>query len=323
MIISFADFINVVLKDELSPLARRSACTMAEGFDAVDVTRASARSIVEEWTNEAFIDAAQGRPDGGYSILLESIARTVSPALSKTQLQTVDSQDHVGARLGRDRRRRARHAVRRHRAARRDHRSAGRAAGEARRAGAHRIRSAAGFEGRRAAWTGVGTGAQGHDAFPLSLLGTDQRRRAARRDVLPRRRSTVPNVLDHAADPLIDAHRLGRRPARSGAGARRATRTRSRRLALQSLDGMFGKHWDVADEFEASWCHDWQNDPFSRGAYSYVGVGGGNARAELSKPVDGTLFFAGEATDETGDAATVTGALESGERAAREVIAAS
>jgi monoamine oxidase len=33
------------------------------------------------------------------------------------------------------------------------------------------------------------------------------------------------------------------------------------------------------------------------------------------------LFFAGEATDTADEAATVTGALQSGERAAREVTA--
>jgi monoamine oxidase len=65
--------------------------------------------------------------------------------------------------------------------------------------------------------------------------------------------------------------------------------------------------------------HNWQRDPYSRGAYSYAGVGGSNAHAVLGKPMQGTLFFAGEATsgDETG---TVAGAIESGKRAARELI---
>jgi monoamine oxidase len=91
-------------------------------------------------------------------------------------------------------------------------------------------------------------------------------------------------------------------------------------LALQSLDALFGKQWDVADELEAVYFHDWQRDPFARGAYSYVAVGGGTARAELAAPVEGTLFFAGEATDDEGEAATVTGAIQSGERAAGEVL---
>lgn len=67
--------------------------------------------------------------------------------------------------------------------------------------------------------------------------------------------------------------------------------------------------------------HDWQSDPFSRGAYSYAAVGGSTAHARLAAPLEGTLFFAGEATsgDETG---TVAGALDSGRRAAREILRA-
>ena len=65
--------------------------------------------------------------------------------------------------------------------------------------------------------------------------------------------------------------------------------------------------------------HNWQADPFSRGAYSYAGVGGKNAHAALARPIGGVLFFAGEATtgDETG---TVAGAIGTGQRAAREIM---
>jgi monoamine oxidase len=72
---------------------------------------------------------------------------------------------------------------------------------------------------------------------------------------------------------------------------------------------------------EETWHHDWQSDPFARGAYSYVLTGGKKARRALAKPIDDTLFFAGEATDATGEAGTVAGALLSGIRAAREVSA--
>ena len=65
--------------------------------------------------------------------------------------------------------------------------------------------------------------------------------------------------------------------------------------------------------------HDWSADPFSRGAYSYVAVGGGEARATLGAPVEQTLFFAGEATSTDGQGGTVNGAIESGERAAAAI----
>jgi monoamine oxidase len=66
--------------------------------------------------------------------------------------------------------------------------------------------------------------------------------------------------------------------------------------------------------------HDWEADPFSRGAYSYVKVGGDSAQKDLAAPIEGTLFFAGEATDFTGHHGTVHGAIRSGNRAAEEIL---
>ncbi|HLK20703.1 MAG TPA: NAD(P)/FAD-dependent oxidoreductase [Bryobacteraceae bacterium] len=70
----------------------------------------------------------------------------------------------------------------------------------------------------------------------------------------------------------------------------------------------------------AAHLHDWHADPFFRGAYSYVPVNGMPARRFLGRPVEGTLFFAGEATDTTGAGGTVHGAVGSGLRAARQVL---
>ncbi|MEO8431007.1 MAG: NAD(P)/FAD-dependent oxidoreductase [Acidobacteriota bacterium] len=75
----------------------------------------------------------------------------------------------------------------------------------------------------------------------------------------------------------------------------------------------------VGASLEAWRSHDWQGDPFSRGAYSYLGVGGVPARAVLARPVRGTLFFAGEATDRE-QSGTVAGAISSGRRAARQAV---
>ncbi|HZI99837.1 MAG TPA: NAD(P)/FAD-dependent oxidoreductase [Gemmatimonadaceae bacterium] len=65
--------------------------------------------------------------------------------------------------------------------------------------------------------------------------------------------------------------------------------------------------------------HDWSGDRNIRGAYSYVGVGGVDAPPVLARAIDGTLFFAGEATDPE-SSGTVEGALASGKRAARQVL---
>jgi monoamine oxidase len=64
----------------------------------------------------------------------------------------------------------------------------------------------------------------------------------------------------------------------------------------------------------------WGDDPYARMGYSYVPPGGTGLRAALAAPVDGGLFFAGEATH-VERPATVHGALESGYRAADEVMA--
>ena len=90
--------------------------------------------------------------------------------------------------------------------------------------------------------------------------------------------------------------------------------------ALDSLASTFGLNRRRAVALlDAVHMHDWQSDPFSRGAYSYAAVGGSGAHRELARPVSKTLFFAGEATDgeQTG---TVAGAISSGRRAARELL---
>ena len=66
--------------------------------------------------------------------------------------------------------------------------------------------------------------------------------------------------------------------------------------------------------------YDWQEDPYSQGAYSYALVGGAEAPNELGRPMQGTLFFAGEATNGDGDHGTVHGAIATGRRAASEVM---
>jgi monoamine oxidase len=75
----------------------------------------------------------------------------------------------------------------------------------------------------------------------------------------------------------------------------------------------------LADELEDARVVDWASDPFARGAYSWVPVGGLDAPAALAMPVAECLHFAGEATDVGGDPGTVHGALATGARAAHEI----
>jgi len=65
----------------------------------------------------------------------------------------------------------------------------------------------------------------------------------------------------------------------------------------------------------------WAHDPFARGSYSHALPGHAGKRAVLAAPVDNRLLFAGEATSPN-FFSTAHGAHDSGERAAREVMAA-
>ncbi len=92
--------------------------------------------------------------------------------------------------------------------------------------------------------------------------------------------------------------------------------------ARSDFGDLLGEPALALSEYAGGTMHDWDHDEYARGAYSYVAVGGGNARAMLAAPLDATLFFAGEATSDDGQGGTVNGALETGERAAAEAALA-
>jgi monoamine oxidase len=102
----------------------------------------------------------------------------------------------------------------------------------------------------------------------------------------------------------------------------RLSRAQRVERALNSLAHVLKEPRAVLERELVVWeTHDWAADPFARGAYSYVAVGGIEHQAELARPVERTLFFAGEVTEQTGYQATVHGALFAGRRAADEVLA--
>jgi monoamine oxidase len=82
------------------------------------------------------------------------------------------------------------------------------------------------------------------------------------------------------------------------------------RVSQSELQNIFGE----------AYFHDWQTDPFSLGGYSYGKVGANEAQQTLAEPIQDTLYFAGEATDTTGNNGTVHGAIASGYRAAKQIL---
>ncbi|MGC3945914.1 MAG: NAD(P)/FAD-dependent oxidoreductase [Chryseolinea sp.] len=96
-------------------------------------------------------------------------------------------------------------------------------------------------------------------------------------------------------------------------------------LLVGELDALYaGKasnhiRYDPSDNMVAV-IQDWTTEPFIKGGVSYSKPGGTNQhRKDLATAMGNKLFFAGEATDYTGEFGTINGALISAERAAAEV----
>jgi len=87
--------------------------------------------------------------------------------------------------------------------------------------------------------------------------------------------------------------------------------------AIDEIAGLLGNDFrrKLKPLAESRWAH----DPWARGSYSHALPGHAGDRAVLAAPVDGRLFFAGEATSPN-FFSTAHGARDSGERAAKEVM---
>ncbi len=85
---------------------------------------------------------------------------------------------------------------------------------------------------------------------------------------------------------------------------------------LTALDENF-----IHDEVRTWYMHNWSSDPYSMGAYSYAGLEGEELATRLSRPFSERLFVAGEATVSGASRGTVHGAIESGARVAKQILA--
>lgn len=90
--------------------------------------------------------------------------------------------------------------------------------------------------------------------------------------------------------------------------------------ALYSLAGIFGLPLVFLEQQLVAWqITDWGTDAWSRGAYSWDTLTSRAARRLLREPVQGTLYFAGEALYEGAHPGTVEAALTSGLEIARKL----
>ena len=316
--LAFADFLDRIPAARLPRDARELALALVEGFDAADPAEVSARSIVAEWVGGEALDSPQFRPLGGYGALLAPFAASLEQSGVALRMNAVvravrwrrGAVEAGGVRLGEEFRVQAKRAI----VAlplgvlQQAPGAPGAVCFDPPLAGKQKALQMLGsgpvlkamLRFREAFWERAGGGACRNAAFfhapdaPFPTFWT----------ALPVR------------VPLLVAWAGGPRAARlAGAGEDAVLQ-----VALDSVRAIFGSRLVGRARLESAAVHDWQRDPCARGAYSYVRAGGGDARRALARPLEGTLFFAGEAADTSGEAGTVAGALESGWAAARAAI---
>jgi monoamine oxidase len=315
--VSFAEFLDKHRRS-LSPEIRNFATMLVQGYDGADPARASAKEILKEWGGGSAADAPTFRPQRGYGALMDSLVCSLDPRHVCLQFHSIVTEVRwqrgqvkvLFTRHGEFFEARARHAI---------------------------VTLPLGVM-------------QLPPLAPGSVLFTP----ALPRKQLPLSRLIMGPVIKLAlcfSKPFwseIDAgehrdvaffHAQGAPfptfwstlPVRSSvlyawSGGPNALRIVARttdevlRPAVASLTQLFGKDRNYRRLLEGVYWHDWQNDPYSCGAYGYAGVNGGSARKQLAEPVEQTLFFAGEALDEE-ESSSVGGALNTGKRAAELVLA--
>jgi monoamine oxidase len=331
---SFDAFLTRAAK-ELSDEAVVFARMRAQGYEAAEPSRLSARAIAEEWGSEGPPNEGHLRPAGGYGALLDSLAGALGDSVQlrlrsavravrwkrgavEVEATSTSRQPRAGGRqTGNEKR------------ARRNERfvvTAPRAiitlplgVLQARPGTRGAVRFSPALASKRRALKGLvaGTVIKVPMLFRAAFWEELEGGRYRGYSFFHAPEAAFPTFWTAAPDrsPLLNAWA-------GGPKALRLTGKSTREIvgqAVRSLESIFG-HPGVERLLQAAWVHDWQKDPYARGAYSYVAVGGHGAREALAAPLGKTLYFAGEATDFEGEPATVAGALQSGLRAARQVL---
>lgn len=312
---SFADFVESHAGD-ISPETKTAARQYIEGFEAADQTLISAQSLRDAERASRQIGADESfRLAGGYSRVLDWLRATADRSRLDIRLGTVVSavswhRGHV--------------AVESHSIAGRSVISAPRIVVtlplgvlQAPPGSTGAVRFSPGLTQRRQALGQLKMGAvvklilRFDDPFweqgkleRMSFLYLPDEMFPTWWTLLPRH---LPILTGWAGGPLAD--RLSSLSDAAILDEGLAALSRGLGMPREQIDARL-RAWHVGN---------WPADPFARGAYSYVMVGGTKAVEELAQPIDDTLFFAGEAT-QAGFGGTVASALASGYRAAEEVI---
>jgi monoamine oxidase len=298
--------------DGLDPADRERLLAYVRGYHAADPHRASARSILRTEREEG-TSRRQLRPVGGQATLVDALARELPPGALRV--------DH-----------RAEHAVWSRGAV---HVRGGRADGTdfdveadaavvALPAGVLQAQPWDGglaftpsLQSKRQPLAGLGVGSVLRATFLFDAPFWEAKAKGLGFLRIPAQHAPVWWTARPSTDPVLVAWAGGTQTQPGLSNAERADR------ALGDLAQHLGvPEREVRGRVVRLWTHDWDADPFARGAYTYPLAGVEAPWRGLAEPVEGTLFFAGEATEARGALGTVEGALSSGARAAAEVLAA-
>ena len=311
----FLEFLDGARR-KLPPTLREFALMLVEGFDAADAAGVSTLSTIDEWSGDGSADAPTFRPAGGYATLLDALGGALAPARVDLRLATIVNEVHWkrgettidAMQHGTPVRVRARQAIV----------TLPLGILQLPRSAPNAVRFAPALTTKQQALGGLATGPvikvvmQFRTPFWEQVDGGRYAEAAffhAPGAVFPTFWTTLP-----ARSTLLSAWAAGPAAARLGAARDAAS------VALECVRALFGGRAGSSVELQAAFTHDWQSDAFACGAYSYVVAGGMQARERLARPLRGTLFFAGEAADTSGHAATVTGALASALHAVDQLV---
>lgn len=311
---AFSRFLDAIPGEALPQRAREFARRLVEGFDAADATRISTFEVLDEWCGDSAADASSFRPRRGYATLLDAIFRQLDPEkvvlrlnapvreLKWSRGRVTAAATQYGQPVSVDARRAIVSVPLAVLKLSSDERGA--------------LRFTPDIEAARALLPKLETGAALKVVFRFPTAFWESLDDGRYRDATFFHSPGAPFPTFWSMLPLrgpVLAAWVAGPAALALAGAAKGEIVGA---ALESTRTLFGPH----PEPQGVYVHDWQTDPYARGAYSYAAVGGILARSTLAQPIEDTLFLVGEALDTQGESGTVAGALQSGQRAARRIL---
>lgn len=305
--VPIAFFLDQCLADEKYKYARESIKDYAEGYYAADISKSSTAALIQEWEKN---DPSQYRIEQGYGLLIDYFRFELEKTGCVIKLQSPVSdinwkKDHVQVKTNND-------LIIGHKTlitvslgvlqsdqlifnpAIDEKINAAKSLGYG---GAHKL--ILGFE--KSFWKEH----KGQDLSKMSFLFSEES--------IPTWWTPYP-----AHVPIITGWVGGPR-------AKKIQHYPEKKIieeGIKSLGNIFDMDIDyLYSQLQKSWIKNWLTDPYYYGAYSFEVVDGEKYKSILSRPIDNTLFFAGEALPEKSETGTVEAALESGRNMAHIIIA--